>query len=186
MVAPTLFLLTMFSFALVRWELAKQARFKVLMFALLLLNLSYTPSRGDMFVTEFRPKTSLATLKGGLIEVPFRVTNESYVQQLWHRQTTIGGPGIMMLRSKAHERYVQRNNVLSGLEQIASGESLRPHSYDQRDILQLRKDGFRYVVLHLNHTNAEPSDFELFLNSTGKTFKDDHIMVIELPKRSPN
>ena len=181
MVAPTLVLLLIFSLSF-SLNFRDSKYYRWLFLGILFMNLSHIPLKNDMFTIQFQPSKALISLQGGLIEVPFEKTNESYVQQLWHEEQIIGGPGIMMLRGKAHQRYFSNNKLLMSLEKMSQGEHQNIATFGKRDILQLRKDGFRYVVLYLNEIEGKPDRFKHHLGQKPIVFEDEKIWAFDLKK----
>ena len=116
---------------------------------------------------------------GGLIDVPLIASEKTYVQQRFHKQMIIGGPGQISVRPNSHRKYYQRNSVLQALESLA--EKGKTKSIKQEDMKQLRDDGFRLIVVHLNMSKATTSDYETLLGITGEYDKSKNRFYIPIP-----
>lgn len=185
MIAPTMMLTISSALVLHHWlsHQSKQVHqhINILFIVLLGLNMSYVPTKGNMFTTSFTIQHPLKKLKGGLIDIPLRASNEEYVQQLWHRQPILGGPAYGNLQSAAHKRYVSRNSILQELENIH--QNCRPNNpqIHKRDLLELYKDDFRWIILHLDYLRCPIGDFEQYVQQDAKHFSKYRIAILPLP-----
>jgi hypothetical protein len=185
MIAPTMLLMISSALVLHQWlsvqDKSIQKRVVGLFGIIAFLNLSYLPAKGDMFTTTFAIQHPLKKYKGGFIDVPLRASNEEYVQQLWHRQPILGGPAYGNLQSSAHKRYVVRNQFLQELESIHQSCSPFNTTIRKKDVLQLYKDDFRWIILHLDYLRCPISDFEHYVKQDAKEFETFRIAVLPLP-----
>ncbi len=82
---------------------------------------------------------------GAMIDAPFSRSENTYIQQLFHQQPLLGGPGLNRVQPPAHKAYCQANGLLKGLEELdQSGETQT--IFSQSDITQLIQDGFTVIV----------------------------------------
>ena len=179
MVAPLLLTLIMVA---VVWNSSPllsglQSRVKIVFsFILFLFNLSNVPSKERLTVGDFYENTSLTQWakahRGGLIEIPYIASYDTYVQQIFHKRPILGGPGLHNVRPKAHQRFVARNALLTGLEQLASGES-PTQSFSRRDILQLQKEGLRWVVVYPDMSRSTIEAYRAYLSCPSSLSTDD-------------
>ena len=52
--------------------------------------------------------------RGGMIDVPFSRSENTYIQQLFHKQPVLGGPGLNRVQPDAHVEYCMGNALLKG------------------------------------------------------------------------
>jgi len=119
---------------------------------------------------------------GGLIDVPLIASEKTYVQQRYHKQKIIGGPGQDSVRPFSHRRYYQRNTLLKGLERLA--EHGKTRSVRELDRKQLWNDGFRLVVVHMNLSKATQASYEELIGAKGELDTRKNRLYIALP--NPN
>ena len=110
-------------FAIRHWLIMKRpsARYQWgLASFLIAINLINWPRSGVMLTDTYEVLDETAEFfakkKGGVLEIPYSVTNASYVQQIWHKRPTNGGPGLDTIREPRHARYSQpeQNHRLVG------------------------------------------------------------------------
>lgn len=104
---------------------------------------------------------------GGIIQVPLSSSNEDYAFQVVHRQPLLGGPGIrgVGIRPEAHVRYCAENGLLRAFEALAAGSPTVPAATSS-DLVRLRADGFRVVVVHAPRSVAPVEQYEALLGTT--------------------
>ena len=88
-------------------------------------------------------------IPGGVIDVPFERSQNAYVQQIYHKQPILGGPGMNSVRPDGHEEYVNSSAFLRGLEALAVGETPEEALTD-KSVRRIWNDGFRWIVVHTN------------------------------------
>ena len=82
---------------------------------------------------------------GGMIDVPFSRSENTYIQQLFHKQPVLGGPGLNRVQPNAHVEYCNGNALLKGLEELEQmGETTVKFSLD--DITSLIADDFSVLI----------------------------------------
>ena len=139
----------------------------VVAIVLVLLNLTNIPTADALKVGQFYEHKSLTqwTKKhpGGLIEVPYIASYDTYVQQIFHKRPILGGPGLHNVRPKSHQRFVGRNALLQGLEQLASG-TMPSKRFERRDQLQLQKEGLRWIVIYPDMSQSDLSQYQIYLS----------------------
>ena len=186
MIAPTILLMISSALVLTDWmsnhDRHIHKRIRILFAIIMGLNLSYLPTKGNMYTTTFSVKAPLKRYKGGFIDVPFRVSNEEYVQQLWHKQPILGGPGFGTIQSDAHKRYLQRNGILKNLDAIHQTCNIPPDRPNKRDLLQLYKDQFRWIILHNDFLHCDINLFENYMGTRGIPHPRHRITILPLPK----
>ena len=152
---------------------------------LIAINLVNWPRTGVMLTDRYEVLDETAaffdTKKGKLLEIPYNTTNSSYVQQIWHKRPTNGGPGIDTVRENRHTRYFNRNKITATLESIAGGTSFDT-TLERRSLLQLQRDNFRWVLVHLNQQSGRIEEYEYFLQTTATILDDRNIAVLPLPQ----
>jgi len=86
---------------------------------------------------------------GGIVDVPRRESNWFYVQQIFHRQPLLGGPGVegSLTRPAAHAAWCADNSLLVALETVAA-RGLPMPAWDRADLGRLGEAGFATIVLH--------------------------------------
>lgn len=86
---------------------------------------------------------------GGIIDVPLRSSASTYIQQIFHRQRLLGGPGVdgFTTRSMDHVQYCAANPVLKALEALGEGVGTPPE-FALSDLDKLLQDGFTVVMVN--------------------------------------
>lgn len=103
--------------------------------------------------TRFEPNPAFQAIAqqapGGIIDVPLVESGMSYVQQVFHGQPVLGGPGINgpNTRPKGHAEYCASNTYLVALETLAASDGPVP-PWALADLQRLWLDGFRTVIVH--------------------------------------
>jgi len=124
-------------------------------------------------------KTYTELYPGGIIDVPLIASEKTYVQQQYHKQKIIGGPGQDSVRPQKHRRYYQQNKLLLALERLAEkGTSL---SFREEDLKKLWNDGFRLLIVHTHLSKAKNQAYEELLNTTGIYDSRSKRLFIPLP-----
>jgi hypothetical protein len=119
-------------------------------------------------------------IPGGIIDVPLERSQNTYVQQIYHQQPILGGPGMNRVRPKGHEEYVESSAYLRGLEKLAVGEA--PPTPPPTSIQNLWNDGFRWIVVHTQLVQSSPEDFEAYIGGQGKLDMRTRQLIIPIPK----
>ena len=114
-------------------------------------------------VDEFRISTANA-YPGGMIDVPLSRSENTYVQQLFHKQPLLGGPGLNRVQPPEHQIYCDENPLLKGLIQLEQiGQT--SVTFSNLDIQQLIDDGFTTIIYDPQggHINQSKLKFTILL-----------------------
>lgn len=95
-------------------------------------------------VDDFRMSIA-AKHPGGMIDVPLSRSENTYIQQLFHKQPLLGGPGLNRVQPEAHKAYCEQNPLLQGLIELEQQGHTRLH-FETQDVDQLLQDGFTTIV----------------------------------------
>ena len=119
---------------------------------------------------------------GGIIHIPIEggPANE-HIQQMFHGQPILNGPGADIVRPKGHKEYCKNNTIISGLEYMAQYEVESLPLYDPKDLKQLWDDGFRIVYIDTRRARSSTSIFETFLQANGTQIPTGSQIAIPLP-----
>jgi hypothetical protein len=151
---------------------------------LILINLGNFPFNQSILSDSFEVYDDTSQFfenkKGGVLEVPLSATDYTYVQQIWHKRPINGGPGLDTVREPRHTRYFSRNQITSALEAIATKTFTR-QTLERRSLLQLHRDHFKWVVVHMTQQDGQLADYEHFLQTKGTLLDDGQIAVFPLP-----
>lgn len=157
--------------------------FKVLLgFMLIGLGLEGRPQSGTVGNFQIDGDLVMATRRtpGGVIDVPLERSQNTYVQQIYHKQPILGGPGMNRVRPDGHEEYVNSSAFLRGLEALAVGEN--PEPLTDKSVRRIWNDGFRWIVVHTNLSRSDQSAFEEYIGSSGKLDMRTRQLIIPIPK----
>lgn len=107
------------------------------------------PSAADLKVSSFvvdEIRMQIANdFPGGMIDVPFSRSENTYIQQLFHKQALLGGPGLNRVQPEAHIEYCKQNGLLKVLEELDQvGKT--SNTFTQKDIQALIEDDFSVLV----------------------------------------
>ena len=142
---------------------------------------SHTPDVTDFTINKALVKTARQA-PGGFIEFPFDRGNLTYVQNEFHQQQVLTGPGMMMIHPPESKRYIEENGVLSALNKV-NEKGFNPRDrLPPLDVLELQKDGFRHLVLYLDEINQPVRDFERLLKMEGIAYPEYGVHIIPLPE----
>ena len=146
------------------------------------IGLDSRPTSGTVGNFQIDGDLVLATQRtpGGVIDVPLERSQNTYVQQIYHKQPILGGPGMNRVRPIGHEEYVNSSAFLRGLEALAVGET--PEEASEKSVQRLWNDGFRWIVVHTNLTRSSQSDFEQYIGSSGKLDMRTRHLIIPIPE----
>jgi hypothetical protein len=120
--------------------------------------------RVSSFVVDNFRISVAATHPGGMIDVPLSRSENTYIQQLFHKQPLLGGPGLNRVQPEAHKIYCEENPLLKGLielEQLGHTDL----SFDPNDIQQLIDDGFTTIIFDPKGPRPSQQLVEQFLGS---------------------
>ena len=118
---------------------------------------------------------------GGIIDVPLEQSNYDYVQQLYHHQPLLGGPGISgpWTRPAGHARFCADNGLLVALEQLAAGKV--PGDVTEQDRAALWDAGFRVVVVHAEASRTPLTGYAPLLGPIGLAEGDHGAFPLAAP-----
>ena len=102
---------------------------------------------------------------GGVIHIPLtRGPENEHIQQMFHKQPILNGPGMDVVRPDGHQEYCDNNTLIQGLEKMAKSYNGEISGYFQSDLKkQLWNDGFRLVYIETRRTEAQAKDYQRFL-----------------------
>ena len=128
------------------------------------------PSSAELQVSSFVQDEFLLEItqeySGGIIDIPLSRSENNYVQQLFHHQPVLGGPGLNRVQPKEHLNYYQKNSFFQALETWANtGNS--PSPWKQKDLDILINDGFSIVLFDPHNSKMTAQELELFLGVKG-------------------
>lgn len=133
------------------------------------------PAESDLKVSSFvidEVRMHVANnFPGGMIDVPFSRSENTYIQQLFHRQPLLGGPGLNRVQPPAHVEYCQQNGLLMSLEELDQYGSTSK-IFTTQDIKRLIEDGFSVLVYDPQTKRISATDLEAFLG-VSPDFIDD-------------
>ncbi len=169
LIAPTLF-----SIILVIQLLSnlKRNHFISALIAISLLGIAKQspPSASDLRVSSFVQDEFLLEVTqqyaGGIIDIPLSRSENNYVQQLFHHQPLLGGPGLNRVQPSEHIAYYQENSFFQGLETWAN-TGKKPSPWKQEDLDQLINDGFSLILFEPRNAQMTTANLEEFLSVKG-------------------
>ena len=82
---------------------------------------------------------------GGMIDVPFSRSENTYIQQLFHKQPVLGGPGLNRVQPQRHVDYCKSNSLLWSLEELEQVGTTHT-MYTKEDIVSLIEDNFSVLI----------------------------------------
>lgn len=117
---------------------------------------------------------------GGLIHVPVEGSGNAFVQQIFHGQPILSGPGFDTVRSTDHKEYCADNSLLRALELLGKEKhSLQP-VFEEKDRQQLLDDGFRLVQIDLRQSKSRAESYQLLLGTEGLNLPQRHLLILPL------
>jgi hypothetical protein len=117
------------------------------------------PAAGDLKVQQMGPEGVYAeaarVAPGGIIDVPLIGANDWFGDQVFHRQPLLGGMGVKDRgRPAGHAAWCDQNPTLASMEALAfTGAG----AVDPAGLAELRAAGFTVVVVHFEHSQADPA-----------------------------
>jgi hypothetical protein len=119
---------------------------------------------------------------GGIVTIPIeKGAGNEHIQQMYHRQPILVGPGMDVVRPEGHKEYCEDNSLLRGLERMATEKMDSPPTYSQSDLRQLWDDGFRLVYIETRRTKSASSLFQDFLGTDGIYQQGGGQLAIPIP-----
>ncbi|MEC7985291.1 MAG: hypothetical protein VX278_09010 [Myxococcota bacterium] len=120
---------------------------------------------------------------GGIIHIPIAGgSGNEHIQQMFHKQPILNGPGADTVQPKEHKEYCEQNTILSALEYMAQYEVESIPLYDANDLEELWDDGFRLVYIDTRRAKSSKQIYETFLQADGSQWYSGGQLAIPLPK----
>ena len=120
-------------------------------------------------------------MPGGIIHIPIEASGgDEHIQQLFHNQPIINGPGMDVIREKRHADYCQKNSILDAMEYMAKYDVVSTPLHNKDDLSILYRDGFRFFYLDTRRVQSSKEDF-LQLLGTDKAYTRGHHIAIPIP-----
>ena len=130
----------------------------------------HLPTESDLRVSSFVQDDFLlevtAQYPGGIIDVPLSRSENTYVQQIFHHQPLLGGPGLNRVQSASHKEYCASNSLLKGMEDYAL-TGITPPPWQEEDRQKLLQEGFSLIVFHPKNSHMSTEDIERYLGVKG-------------------
>ena len=96
------------------------------------------------------------TWQGGIIHVPLdHSEGNEHIQQMFHNQPILSGPGMDVVRSKEHKEYCSQNTLLDALNYMAKHNVRSIPLVKESDIRQLYNDGFRLIYIDTRKSKSK-------------------------------
>ena len=121
---------------------------------------------------------------GGLIHIPIEHSGNAHIQQLFHQQPILAGPGIDTVRPEEHKEYCDRNSFLQALEMLAAEHLDQPPVYEISDLETLREDGFTLIQIDLRKSKSGAKLYQELVNQKGFHQPGRHILIVPLPDKN--
>jgi hypothetical protein len=176
MVAPTLFLLLFSAMAIS--SMNKRIHNQYLRYVVQILIVVFCisssgqspPSENDLRISSFVQDEFLIQMTqqypGGIIDVPLSRSENTYIQQIFHHQPLLGGPGLNRVQSEEHKQYCANNTVLNGIEEY-SLQGTTSTIWTKQDQQKLIEEGFSLIIFHPRNSIASPQEFQKYLGTDG-------------------
>ena len=119
-------------------------------------------------------------LPGGIIHVPVEEAGNAFIQQMFHQQPILTGPGADTVRPKEHLLYCQNNSLLRALELLAKEQHPLQPVFEENDRQQLLDDGFRWIQVDLRKSASPVSSYTDLLGHQGLHRANRHFLAIPL------
>ena len=167
MIAPTLLsiIIGWHAFQAIQWPtLIKKGLYCILSGILLFaptLPSTETLKVSSFVVDEFRMEVA-ATYPGGMIDVPLSRSENTYIQQLFHKQPLLGGPGLNRVQPDAHKKYCEQNPLLKGLIELEQ-QGHTDLQFTREDVEFLLKDGFTTILFDPKGPRPSKTTIEQFI-----------------------
>ena len=118
---------------------------------------------------------------GGIIHIPLiEGSDTAHIEQMYHNQPIMGGPGMDALISKEQEQYIKENSFLSALDTLSNSRVSTLPSYDMEDLQKLHDDGFRLVYINTRRTQNVAEEFQRFFGTSG-ILQNSGLLAVPLP-----
>ena len=119
-------------------------------------------------------------LPGGIIHVPVEESGNAFIQQMFHGQPILTGPGADTVRPKEHTEYCEANSLLRALELLAKENHPLQPAFSEEDRLQLVDDGFTWIQIDLRKSASPAEAYIDLLGHKGLLRVNRHFLAISL------
>ena len=119
-------------------------------------------------------------IPGGIIHIPVEEAGNAFIQQMFHQQPILTGPGADTVRPKEHIAYSEENSLLRALELLAKENHPLQPVFDETDRAKLKKDGFRWIQVDLRKSASPVSAYINLLGHNGVHRANRHFLAIPL------
>ena len=119
---------------------------------------------------------------GGIIHIPIESSGGGeHIQQMFHKQPILNGPGIDIIREKEHLEYCTNNSILSAMEYMTKFDISSTPLHEKSDLNTLYQDGFRFFYIEKQRVKSTKEDF-LRLLDTKEAYESRQFIMIPIPK----
>ena len=125
-------------------------------------------------------------LPGGIIHVPVEESGNAFIQQMFHGQPILTGPGADTVRPKEHTEYCEANSLLRALELLAKENHPLQPAFSEEDRLQLVDDGFTWIQIDLRRSASPAEAYIDLLGHEGLWRVNRHFLAISLLETDSN
>jgi hypothetical protein len=124
------------------------------------------------------------TMPGGIIHIPIESSGGGeHIQQMFHKQPILNGPGIDVVRETEHKEYCENNSILNAMEYMSTFDIVSTPLHNKDDLTQLYIDGFRFFYIEKKRVESTKDDFLRLLDTDISYETNQHIMIpIPIPK----
>ena len=123
-----------------------------------------------------------SALPGGIIHVPVEESGNAFIQQMFHKQPILTGPGADTVRPKEHVEYCESNTLLRAIELLAKENHPLQPVFSEEDRLQLVNDGFAWIQVDLRKSASPAKAYIDLLGHDGLLRVNRHFLAISLLK----
>ena len=120
------------------------------------------------------------SLPGGIIHVPVEEAGNAFVQQMFHQQPILTGPGADAVRPTAHIKYCEANSLLVALETLAKESHPLLPAFLEEDRQKLLDDGFKWIQVDLRKSASQWKAYEDLLGTSGIHRANRHLLALPL------
>ncbi len=134
---------------------------------IILLGTSITwPKSEDLQISSFvvdHFRISVANAHpGGMIDVPLSRSENTYIQQIYHHQPILGGPGLNRVQPIKHKMYCENNRILKGLIELEQTGNTNIE-ISKSDIQRLIADGFSIIIYDPQGNRVDRNKLDQFI-----------------------
>ena len=119
---------------------------------------------------------------GGIIHIPIESSGGGeHIQQMFHRQPILNGPGMDTIREQEHQEYCTNNSILQSMEYMTKFDISSTPLHEKEDLKRLYDDGFRFFYIEKQRVQSTKEDF-LRLLDTKEAYESRQFIMIPIPK----